>query len=144
MFDTLTLPCGTRRKYCLHPRGSYAIISLFGKAYGNSHSFAGVLELADETDSKSVVSDGVWVRVPPPARNGNDPSPFPLETGSDFLFSDRPLFGRRSVETARLPKRESAAQKPSGLARNRCRPQSAPSTTWRREAISAYENRRLS
>ena len=29
--------------------------------------FAGVLELADETDSKSVVSDGVWVRVPPPA-----------------------------------------------------------------------------
>ena len=30
-------------------------------------SFAGVLELVDETDSKSVVSDGVWVRVPPPA-----------------------------------------------------------------------------
>ena len=30
-------------------------------------SFAGVSELADETDSKSVVSNGVWVRVPPPA-----------------------------------------------------------------------------
>ena len=30
-------------------------------------AYAGVLELADETDSKSVVSDGVWVRVPPPA-----------------------------------------------------------------------------
>ncbi len=29
--------------------------------------FAGVSELADETDSKSVVSNGVWVRVPPPA-----------------------------------------------------------------------------
>ena len=28
---------------------------------------AGVLELADETDSKSVVRKGVWVRVPPPA-----------------------------------------------------------------------------
>ena len=28
-----------------------------------------MLELADETDSKSVVSDGVWVRVPPPAPN---------------------------------------------------------------------------
>ena len=28
---------------------------------------AGVLELVDEADSKSVVSDGVWVRVPPPA-----------------------------------------------------------------------------
>lgn len=28
---------------------------------------AGVSELADETDSKSVVRKGVWVRVPPPA-----------------------------------------------------------------------------
>ena len=28
---------------------------------------AGVLELADETDSKSVVSNDVWVQVPPPA-----------------------------------------------------------------------------
>ena len=30
-------------------------------------SYAGVLELVDEVDSKSVASDGVWVRVPPPA-----------------------------------------------------------------------------
>mgnify|MGYP007008475397 CR=1 FL=1 len=30
-------------------------------------TYAGVLELVDEADSKSVVSDGVWVRVPPPA-----------------------------------------------------------------------------
>ena len=28
---------------------------------------AGVLELVDGADSKSVVSNGVWVRVPPPA-----------------------------------------------------------------------------
>ena len=28
---------------------------------------AGVSELADETDSKSVGRKGVWVRVPPPA-----------------------------------------------------------------------------
>ena len=28
---------------------------------------AGVSELADETDSKSVIRKGVWVRVPPPA-----------------------------------------------------------------------------
>ncbi len=28
---------------------------------------AGVLELADETDSKSVVLKDMWVRVPPPA-----------------------------------------------------------------------------
>ena len=31
------------------------------------HIFAGVMELADVTDSKSVGSDTVWVRVPPPA-----------------------------------------------------------------------------
>ena len=31
--------------------------------------YAGVLELADETDSKSVASNGVWVQVPPPAPN---------------------------------------------------------------------------
>ena len=29
-------------------------------------TYAGVLELVDEADSKSVVRDGVWVRVPPP------------------------------------------------------------------------------
>ena len=28
---------------------------------------AGVSEFADETDSKSVIRKGVWVRVPPPA-----------------------------------------------------------------------------
>ena len=30
---------------------------------------AGVLELADEVDSKSIASDGVRVQVPPPAPN---------------------------------------------------------------------------
>ena len=29
--------------------------------------YAGVMELVDVTDSKSVGSDTVWVRVPPPA-----------------------------------------------------------------------------
>ena len=33
--------------------------------------FAGVSELADETDSKSVIRKGVWVRVPPPAPDLN-------------------------------------------------------------------------
>ena len=32
---------------------------------------AGVSELADETDSKSVIRKGVWVRVPPPAPEFN-------------------------------------------------------------------------
>ena len=31
------------------------------------HFYAGVLELADEADSKSAACEGVWVRVPPPA-----------------------------------------------------------------------------
>ena len=31
--------------------------------------YAGVMELADVTDSKSVDGDIVWVRVPPPAPN---------------------------------------------------------------------------
>ncbi len=30
-------------------------------------TYAGVSELADEADSKSVVGNYVWVRVPPPA-----------------------------------------------------------------------------
>lgn len=34
-------------------------------------TYAGVLELVDEADSKSVVRNGVWVRVPPPAPNRN-------------------------------------------------------------------------
>jgi hypothetical protein len=32
------------------------------------------MELADVTDSKSVVGDNVWVRVPPPAPNQNNPN----------------------------------------------------------------------
>ncbi len=32
---------------------------------------AGVLELADEVDSKSIASDGVRVQVPPPAPDPN-------------------------------------------------------------------------
>ncbi len=35
----------------------------------NNLSNAGVLELADEVDSKSIASDGVRVQVPPPAPN---------------------------------------------------------------------------
>ena len=31
------------------------------------NAYAGVMELADVTDSKSVDGDIVWVRVPPPA-----------------------------------------------------------------------------
>ena len=33
----------------------------------HGRNFAGVMELADVTDSKSVGGDTVWVRVPPPA-----------------------------------------------------------------------------
>ena len=40
---------------------------LVSLVYNNEVIFAGVMELADVTDSKSVGSDTVWVRVPPPA-----------------------------------------------------------------------------
>ena len=42
--------------------------------YYFSNHFAGVLELADETDSNSVVHQGVWVRVPPPAPQHASPA----------------------------------------------------------------------
>lgn len=45
-----------------------AILSvIFGGKAQKNLIFAGVSKLAYETDSKSVVSDGMWVRVPPPA-----------------------------------------------------------------------------
>ena len=51
---------------------------------------AGVSELADETDSKSVIRKGVWVRVPPPAPNPYNPNPFPIGEGFGLLlFFDR-------------------------------------------------------
>ena len=39
---------------------------------GKVHILAGVMELADVTDSKSVGSDTVWVQVPPPAPDIKD------------------------------------------------------------------------
>ena len=48
---------------------------------------AGVMELADVTDSKSVDGDIVWVRVPPPAPKQYDPNQsLPVGDGSDYLF----------------------------------------------------------
>ena len=44
-----------------------AVDFLFFMMYNNTVISAGVMELADVTDSKSVGSDTVWVRVPPPA-----------------------------------------------------------------------------
>ena len=47
--------------------------------------FAGVSELADETDSKSVIHPGVWVRVPPPAPNSINPNLMPIGEGFGFV-----------------------------------------------------------
>ena len=47
---------------------------------------AGVSELADETDSKSVIRKGVWVRVPPPAPNQYNPNLFPIGDGLGFII----------------------------------------------------------
>lgn len=46
---------------------------------------AGVLELADEVDSKSIGSNTVRVQVPPPAPNSKNPNPVPIGTGFGFL-----------------------------------------------------------
>ena len=42
-----------------------------------AETYAAVMELADMTDSKSVASDGVWVRVPPAAPVGASLSTYP-------------------------------------------------------------------
>ena len=47
----------------------------------NRYAFAGVMELVDVTDSKSVGGDIVWVRVPPPAPNQYNPNLFPIGNG---------------------------------------------------------------
>lgn len=57
-----------------------------GAGLGNTK--AGVLELVDEVDSKSIASDGVRVRVPPPA---------PSEAGSFFELFFRETAPLRSV-----------------------------------------------
>ena len=52
------------------------------------------MELADVTDSKSVGSDTVWVRVPPPAPNQYNPNLFPLGDGLGFVvFLSYDYFG---------------------------------------------------
>ena len=59
--------------------------------------YAGVMELVDVTDSKSVGSDTVWVRVPPPA---------PTEAGS--LFE---LFYRKAAPLHAVPIRMTGVSK---------------------------------
>ena len=46
---------------------------------------AGMVELADEVDSKSIASDGVRVQVPPPAPDNDNPNPVPIGDGFGFL-----------------------------------------------------------
>ena len=47
---------------------------------------AGVLELADEVDSKSIDGDIVRVQVPPPAPNSRNPNSKPVGEGFGFLY----------------------------------------------------------
>ena len=63
----------------------------FWRGIGNAN--AGVLELVDEVDSKSIASDGVRVRVPPPA-----PCPqFSLFSRNCGFFFVPPLSLHRSI-----------------------------------------------
>ena len=52
--------------------------------YNNSCALAGVLELADEVDSKSIDGDIVRVQVPPPAPKHSNPNLLPI--GETFGF----------------------------------------------------------
>ena len=57
---------------------------------------AGVLELADEVDSKSIDSDIVRVQVPPPAPNSRNPNLVPIGEGFGFLlYLDYPNFNSK-------------------------------------------------
>ena len=47
---------------------------------------AGVSELADETDSKSVIRKGVWVRVPPPAPDLNSSQTLDMTGFAGFFY----------------------------------------------------------
>ena len=45
----------------------HCVIEIIDNQCGNTETqYAGVSELADETDSKSVALMGLWVQVPPP------------------------------------------------------------------------------
>ena len=62
----------------------------------NDKTIAGVMELADVTDSKSVGSNTVWVRVPPPAPNSTNPNPKPVGEGFGFVvYFDYPNFNSK-------------------------------------------------
>ena len=58
--------------------------------------YAGVMELVDVTDSKSVGGDIVWVRVPPPAPNQYNPNLFPIGDGFGlFVFFGKLAFAKQ-------------------------------------------------
>ena len=63
------------------------------------------MELADVTDSKSVVSNDVPVRVRPPAPNQYNPNLFPIGDGFGlFVFFDRyeSIYFRNGAKRKRL------------------------------------------
>ena len=51
--------------------GEKLFLAFFLNLYYTVEVPAGVLELVDEVDSKSIASDGVRVRVPPPVPNNH-------------------------------------------------------------------------
>ena len=73
--------------------------------YYLSNHFAGVLELADETDSNSVVHQGVWVRVPPPAPKQARPAKRGPSTEWSCLSTKPARLKERSRQQARNNRR---------------------------------------
>ena len=66
----------------MHVAGSLASENMFGIRFPQ---YAGVMELVDVVDSKSTASDGVPVRVRPPAPKQYNPNPFPVGDGFGFI-----------------------------------------------------------
>ena len=71
---------------------------------------AGVMELADVADSKSTASDGVPVRVRPPAPNQYNPNLFPIGDGFGFIV----LFDRYEATHFRNGLERKPTSKPRG------------------------------
>ena len=72
VMDMPFLPNGLFMRFPEHSfagaKSRSAILSvIFGGKAQKNFIFAGVSKLANEADSKSAVSNGLWVRVPPPA-----------------------------------------------------------------------------
>ncbi len=102
VMDMPFLPNGLFMRFPEHSfagaKSRSAILSvIFGGKAQKNFIFAGVSKLANEADSKSAVSNGLWVRVPPPAPRKWLSKPLFKRFGSHFHFAFADAKGRHSA-----------------------------------------------